>query len=171
MANKSFSSAKAALVCSFRATEKNRRHLGCGNVMRSRGCAVQNKGITLFILLVHNFVVNEGNSATESFSSSPSAFAKHTHTTIWLNTISSYFEMLFKSQSSLQYRQINIHLVRKRQQSLIPEALSELPESSPIPFTPGKLAENHKGQDIPVFRGHLTSSNLLFVRRFTYQNK
>jgi len=45
--NKSFSSAKAALVCSFRASEKNRRHLGCGNVMRSRGCAVQNKGITL----------------------------------------------------------------------------------------------------------------------------
>ena len=25
----------------------NRRHLGCGNVKRSRGCAVQNKGITL----------------------------------------------------------------------------------------------------------------------------
>ena len=88
-----------------------------------------------------NFVVNEGNSATEAFSSSPSAFAKHTHTTIWLNTISSYFEMLFPSQSSLQYRQINIHLVRKRQQSLIPEALSELPESSPIPFTLGKLAK------------------------------
>ena len=141
MANKSFSSAKAALVCSFRATEKNRRHLGCGNVMRSRGCAVQNKGITLFILLVHNFVVNEGNSATEAFSSSPSAFAKHTHTTIWLNTISSYFEMLFPSQSSLQYRQINIYLARKRKQSLIPEALSELPESSPIPFTLGKLAK------------------------------
>ena len=79
--------------------------------------------------------------------------------------------MLFPSQSSLQYRQINIYLARKRQQSLIPEALSELPESSPIPFTPGKLAENHNGQDIPVFRGHLTSSNLLFVRRFTYQNK
>ena len=47
IANKSFSSAKAALVCSFRASEKNRRQLGCGNVMRSRGCAVQNKGITL----------------------------------------------------------------------------------------------------------------------------
>ena len=45
--NKSFSSAKAALVCSFRAGENNRRHPGCGNVMRSRGCAVQNKGITL----------------------------------------------------------------------------------------------------------------------------
>ena len=38
---------KAALVCSFRASGKNCRHLGCGNVMRSRGCAVQNKGITL----------------------------------------------------------------------------------------------------------------------------
>ena len=47
IANKSFSSAKAALVCSFRASWKNRRHLGCSNVMRSRGCAVQNKGITL----------------------------------------------------------------------------------------------------------------------------
>ena len=46
IANKSFSSAKAALVCSFRASGKNRRHLGCRNVMRSRGCAVQNKGIT-----------------------------------------------------------------------------------------------------------------------------
>ena len=45
--NKSFSSAKAALVCSFRASGKNRRHLGCSNVMRSRGCAVQKKGITL----------------------------------------------------------------------------------------------------------------------------
>ena len=39
--------AQAALVCSFRASGKNRRHLGCHNVMRSRGCAVQNKGITL----------------------------------------------------------------------------------------------------------------------------
>ena len=47
IANKSFSSAKAALVCSFRASGKNRRHLGCSNVMRSRGRAVQNKGITL----------------------------------------------------------------------------------------------------------------------------
>ena len=47
IANKSFSSAKAALVCSFRASGKNRRHLGCRNVMRSRGCAVQNKGITV----------------------------------------------------------------------------------------------------------------------------
>ena len=45
--NKSFSSAKAALVCSFRASGKNRRHLGCRNIVRSRGCAVQNKGITL----------------------------------------------------------------------------------------------------------------------------
>ena len=47
IANKSFSSAKAALVCSFRASGKNRRHLGCPNVIRNRGCAVQNKGITL----------------------------------------------------------------------------------------------------------------------------
>ena len=47
IANKCFSSAKAALFCSFRACGKNRLHLGCSNVMRSRGCAVQNKGITL----------------------------------------------------------------------------------------------------------------------------
>ena len=47
IANKNCSSAKAALVCSFRASGKNRRHLGCHNVMRSRGCAVQKKGITL----------------------------------------------------------------------------------------------------------------------------
>ena len=47
IANKSFRSAKAALVCSFRASGKNCPHLGCGSVMRSRGCAVQNKGITL----------------------------------------------------------------------------------------------------------------------------
>ena len=45
--NKSFSSAKEALVCSFRAGGTNRRHLVCGNAIRSRGCAVQNKGITL----------------------------------------------------------------------------------------------------------------------------
>ena len=32
------------LVCSFRSGRKNRRHLGCSNIMRSRGCAVQNKG-------------------------------------------------------------------------------------------------------------------------------
>ena len=47
IANKSLSSAKAAFVCSFRGSGKNRRHLGCRNIMRSRGCAVQNKGITL----------------------------------------------------------------------------------------------------------------------------
>ena len=47
IANKSFSSAKVALVYCFRASRKNRRHLGCSNVMRSGGCAVQNKGITL----------------------------------------------------------------------------------------------------------------------------
>ena len=47
IANKSFSSAKAALVCSFRASGKNRRHLGCRNVMCSRRCTVQNKGMTL----------------------------------------------------------------------------------------------------------------------------
>ena len=54
IANKSFSSAKAALVCSFRASGKNRRHLGCGNVMHSRGCAVQNKGITLKLSVVQD---------------------------------------------------------------------------------------------------------------------
>ena len=43
----SFSSSKAALFCSFRASGKNGRHLGCHNVMRNRGCAVQNKGSTL----------------------------------------------------------------------------------------------------------------------------
>ena len=48
--NESFSSAKAALVCSSRASGKNCRHLGCRNVMRRRGCAVQKKGITLKIL-------------------------------------------------------------------------------------------------------------------------
>ena len=48
--NESFSSAKAALVCSSRVSGKNCRHLGCRNVMRRRGCAVQNKGITLKIL-------------------------------------------------------------------------------------------------------------------------
>ena len=47
IANKSFSSAKAALVCSFRASGKNCRHLECRNVIHSRGCPVQNKGITL----------------------------------------------------------------------------------------------------------------------------
>ena len=47
IANKSFGSAKAALVCSFPASGKNRRHLECRGVMRSRGSAVQNKGITL----------------------------------------------------------------------------------------------------------------------------
>ena len=50
--NKSFSSAKAALVCSFHASGKNCRHLGCRNVMRSRGCAVQNKGITLSVYFI-----------------------------------------------------------------------------------------------------------------------
>ena len=95
----------------------------------------------LFILLVNNFVVNEGNSATEALSSSPSAFAKHTHKTIWLNTISSYFEMPFPSQSSLQYKQINIYISYVNDGILIPEALSETPESSPLPFTLGKLAK------------------------------
>ena len=47
IANKSFNSAKAALVCSLRASGRNCPHLGCCNVMRSRGYAVQNKGITL----------------------------------------------------------------------------------------------------------------------------
>ena len=54
IANKSFSSAKETLVCSFRPSGKNRRHLGCGNVMHSRGCAVQNKGITLKLSVVQD---------------------------------------------------------------------------------------------------------------------
>ena len=53
IANKSFSSAKAALVRSFRASGKNRRHLGCSIVMRSRGCAVQNKGSNLTSSFFH----------------------------------------------------------------------------------------------------------------------
>ena len=47
IANKIFSSAKAALICFFRAGGKNRRHLGCCNIVRSRASAEQNKGITL----------------------------------------------------------------------------------------------------------------------------
>ena len=54
IANKSFSSAKETLVCSFRPSGKNLRHLGCGNVMHSRGCAVQNKGITLKLSVVQD---------------------------------------------------------------------------------------------------------------------
>ena len=52
IANKSFSSAKAAFVRSFRPSGKNRRHLGCSIVMRRRGYAVQNKGITLICFSV-----------------------------------------------------------------------------------------------------------------------
>ena len=47
IANRSFSFAKATLICSLRPSGKNHRHLGCRNVMRGRGCAVQKKGITL----------------------------------------------------------------------------------------------------------------------------
>ena len=54
IANKSFSSANVTLVCSFRAIGKNRRHLGCRNVVPSKGCAVQNKGITLKIIRLKN---------------------------------------------------------------------------------------------------------------------
>ena len=54
IANKSFSSAKETLVCSFRPSGKNRRHLERGNVMHSRGCAVQNKGITLKLSVVQD---------------------------------------------------------------------------------------------------------------------
>ena len=73
IASKSFSSAKAALVCSFRACGKNRRHLGCSNVMRSRGCAVQNKGITLKAVQPNSFskfisaVCNFQNNAQETY--------------------------------------------------------------------------------------------------------
>ena len=38
IANKSFSSAKVALVCSFRSSGKNHHHLRCRSIMRSRGC-------------------------------------------------------------------------------------------------------------------------------------
>ena len=41
--NKSFSSAKAALACSFGSSGKNHHHRGCHSNMRSRGLAVQNK--------------------------------------------------------------------------------------------------------------------------------
>ena len=47
IASKSLSSAKAAFVCSFRGSGKNCRHLGCRSIIRSRGSAVQNKGITV----------------------------------------------------------------------------------------------------------------------------
>ena len=45
ISNKSSSSSEAALFCSFRASVKNHRHLGCRNIMRSRGCAVHIKGL------------------------------------------------------------------------------------------------------------------------------
>ena len=44
IANKSFSSAKAALVCSFRASGKNRRHLGCRNVYAQLGVRSAKQG-------------------------------------------------------------------------------------------------------------------------------
>ena len=47
IASKSLSSAKAAFVCSFRGSGKNCRHLGCRSIIRSRGSAVQYKGITV----------------------------------------------------------------------------------------------------------------------------
>ena len=47
IASKSLSSPKAAFVCSFRGSGKNRRHLGCRSILRSRGSAVQNKEITV----------------------------------------------------------------------------------------------------------------------------
>ena len=62
IANESFSSAKPALVCSIRASGKNRRHLGCSNFMRNRGCSVQNKGITLRVRLsILSLLSCEGN--------------------------------------------------------------------------------------------------------------
>ena len=45
--NKTLSSANAVPICSFWASGKNRRHVGSRNIMRSRVCAVPNKGITL----------------------------------------------------------------------------------------------------------------------------
>ena len=54
------------------------------------------------------------------------------------------------------------------------EPLLPVPSALPItllPFHAWKTGKNHKEQDVAVLRGHLTGSNLLFVRRFTYQNK
>ena len=54
------------------------------------------------------------------------------------------------------------------------EPLLPVPSALPItllPFHAWKTGKNHKEQDVTVLRGHLTGSNLLFVRRFTYQNK
>ena len=38
-------------------------------------------------------------------------------------------------------------------------------------FHAWKTGKNHKEQDVPVLRVHLRSSNLFFIRRFTFQNK
>ena len=54
------------------------------------------------------------------------------------------------------------------------EPLLPVPSALPIallPFHAWKTGKNHKEQDVAVLRGSLTGSNLLFVRRFTYQNK
>ena len=54
------------------------------------------------------------------------------------------------------------------------EPLFPVPSALPIallPFHAWKTGKNHKEQDVAVLRGHLTGSSLLFVRRFTYQNK
>ena len=54
------------------------------------------------------------------------------------------------------------------------EPLLPVPSALPIallPFHAWKTGKNHKEQDVLVLRGHLTASNLLSVRRFTYQNK
>ena len=53
---------------------------------------------------------------------------------------------------------------------LVPKAFSELSGSSPTAFTIKKLEKKHKEEDVAVLNSHLTSSNLLFVRQFTYQN-
>ena len=54
------------------------------------------------------------------------------------------------------------------------DPLLPVPSALPVallPFHAWKIGKNHKEQDVAVLRGHLTGSNLLFVRRFTYQNK
>ena len=55
---------------------------------------------------------------------------------------------------------------------LVPEAFPELPDSSPTAFTNTvETGKEHNEEDIAVLNSHLTRSNLLFVRQFTYQNK
>ena len=65
-------------------------HRRGGKKIRDGGGGVPRASLLDPPLPVYNFVLNEGiNSATdmtEALSLPPFAFAKHTHTTIWLNT-------------------------------------------------------------------------------------